>query len=162
MNTAPHVCSERVRWADVDLVGIMRYSAFTRLVEHAEQEWLRDAGLPFSEIFTAPAVWLPRRQLTIDYFSPALLDESLALITYVPRVGDTSFTFNVDIVALDDGTPRASASVVVVCVLSTNFTKCSLPQHFRDALAPFELDREAAVQAAVPLRRDLLSLSTAS
>lgn len=162
LNAVPHVCAERVRWADVDLVGIMRFSAFTRLVEHAEQEWMRTAGLPFDKLFTEPEVWMPRRQLTIDYFSPARLDDALAMITYVPRVGETSYTFNVDIVALDDGTPRASAAVVLVCVDNASFTKRPLPQHFRNAITPFQLDRDAALRAAVPLRRDLLSLSTAS
>ena len=31
----PFVTHERVRWADVDLVSIMRFSAFTRLIEIA-------------------------------------------------------------------------------------------------------------------------------
>ena len=54
-------------------------------------------------MFTAPTVWLPRQHLSIDYFSPARLDDALALVTYVPRVGETSLTFHVDVVALADG-----------------------------------------------------------
>ena len=59
----PFVTHERVRWADVDLVSIMRFSAFTRLIEIAEQELLRAAGLPYAELFDNPRLWMPRRRL---------------------------------------------------------------------------------------------------
>jgi YbgC/YbaW family acyl-CoA thioester hydrolase len=159
MANAPHVCAERVRWADVDLVGIARFSAFTRFVEHGEQEWLRAAGLPYREIFNAPSIWMPRRHMSIDYFAPARLDDALALVTYVPRIGTTSFTFNVDVLGLADGAPRASASVVVVCVNVEDFAKRPLPRMVLDAIAPFHLDRDAALEAATAQRQSLAELA---
>ncbi len=159
MAAAPHVCVERVRWADVDLVGIARYSAFTRLVEFAEQEWLRAAGMPFSALFEAPTVWLPRRHLSIDYFAPAKLDDPLALVTYVPHVGTTSFTFHVDVLDLADGAPRASAAVVLVCVNSADFVKRSLPPELRTAIEPYRMQRDDALVAAAPQRHELTSLA---
>lgn len=159
MDPQPHVCAERVRWADVDLVGIARFSAFTRFVEQGEQEWLRAAGLPFSELFKAPTIVMPRRHLSIDYFAPARLDEALALVTYVSRVGDSSLTFHVDVLGLADGALRASAAVVVVCVNADDFTKRSLPTMIREAVAPFHLSREEALRAAEPKRRELASLA---
>ena len=155
MSAQPHVCVERVRWADVDLVGIARFSAFTRFVEHAEQEWLRAAGLPYSEIFTAPTIWMPRRHLSIEYFAPARLDEALALVTYVPRVGETSLTFHVDVIGLEGESLKASAAVVVVCVDVEQFAKRPLPQMVRDAVAPFHLDRAQALALSEPARREL-------
>lgn len=157
MTTRPHVCVERVRWADVDLVGIARFSAFTRYIEQGEQEWLRAAGLPYSEIFKAPDIWMPRRHLSIEYFAPARLDEALALVTYVPRLGETSLTFNVDVIGLTDEQLKASATVVVVCVDVERFAKRPLPQLIRDAVAPFFMDRDAALAASLPIRRDLAS-----
>ncbi len=157
MTTSPHVCVARVRWADVDLVGIARYSAFTRYIEKGEQEWLRAAGLPYSEIFNAPDIWMPRRHLSIEYFAPARIDEALALVTYVPRVGDTSLTFNVDVIGIADEQPKASATVVVVCVDVEQFQKRRLPRLIRDAIAPFVMDRDAAIAASLPIRRDLAS-----
>ncbi len=157
MTSQPHVCVERVRWADVDLVGIARFSAFTRYIEQGEQEWLRAAGLPYSEIFNAPDIWMPRRNLSIEYLAPAKLDEALALVTYVPRVGETSLTFNVDVIGLTDEQPKAAASVVVVCVDVAQFQKRRLPQLIRDAIAPFVMDRDAALTASLPILRDLAS-----
>ncbi len=159
MDPKPHVCAERVRWADVDLVGIARFSAFTRFVEHGEQEWLRAAGLPFSEIFQAPSIVMPRRHLSIEYLAPARLDEALALVTYVSRVGDSSLTFHVDVLGLADGAPKAAAAVVVVCVNAGDFTKRPLPTMIREAVLPFHMTREAALLAAEPMRRELASLA---
>ena len=148
---APHLAFERVRWADVDLVGIMRFSAFTRFVEHAEQEWLRTAGLPYAEIFEAPTIWMPRRRLAIDYVAPATLDDPLAMATFVSRLGETSLTLAVHVVDARDGAPRAEAEMVVVCVDRTTFGKRPLPTLIREAAAPWVADADA-VRAVIPTR----------
>lgn len=142
---APFVCMERVRWADVDLVGIMRYSAFTRLVEFAEQEMLRAAGLPFAEVFNAPGVWLPRRALTIEYFAPARIDDAIEISSYVSRMGDTSLTFTFDM-RLEGGLHVATATMTVVAVSAPSFTKRSLPDHLRASLSRFVVAAPAATE----------------
>jgi YbgC/YbaW family acyl-CoA thioester hydrolase len=153
MDAKPHVCVERVRWADVDLVGIARYSAFTRYVEQGEQEWYRAMGLPYSDVFEAPEYWMPRRHLSIEYFAPARLDEALALVTYVTRVGETSLTFNVDIFGLEDERLKAAATVVVVCVDVQQFRKQPLLPMLRDAAVRFLLECETARALSLPERR---------
>ena len=143
----PYVVTERVRWADVDLVGIMRFSAFTRFVEAAEQELLREAGLPYSVIFDDPDVWLPRRALSIEYFAPVRIDDLVELSCYVSHTGDTSLTFAVDMRRMD-GTFVAAASMTVVAVTAATFTKRPLPEIVRTTLAPFTLSRAEARAAA--------------
>lgn len=140
----PFVTADRVRWADVDLVGIMRFSAFTRLVENAEQELMRAAGLPYSGMFDQPEFWMPRRKLTVDYHAPARIDDALALSTYVSRLGDTSVTLNVDVMSGDCTLMYASAEMVLVCVHAHDFMKRSIPEAFRESLTPFALDPAAA------------------
>lgn len=138
----PFLTHERVRWADVDLVGIMRYSAFTRLIEFADQEMFRAAGLPYATMMDAPKYWMPRRQLTIDYHAPAKIDEALALVSYVTRIGDSAMTFAFDVRRAGDWELVATATLVVVCVTVDSFVKCSLPQEFRDGFAPFMCSAE--------------------
>jgi inosine/xanthosine triphosphatase len=144
----PFVCTERVRWADVDLVGIMRFSAFTRFVEVAEQELLRAAGLPYSVIFDDPDVWLPRRALSVEYFAPVRIDDLVELSCYVSHTGDSSLTFAVDMRTMD-GTFVAAASMTVVAVRAVDFTKRPLPDVVRTTLAPFTLSPKEA-RAARP------------
>ena len=143
---APFVCTERVRWADVDLVGIMRYSAFTRLIEFAEQEMLREAGLPFSQVFDAPDVWLPRRALSIEYFAPARIDDLIEISAFVSRMGDTSLTFTFEM-RLPGDVQVATATMTVVAVTARTFTKRSLPDEVRDGLARFVVTTVSAPSA---------------
>jgi YbgC/YbaW family acyl-CoA thioester hydrolase len=140
----PFLAYDRVRWADVDLVGIMRYSAFTRLIELAEQEMWREAGQPFAKIFQAPTTWLPRRHLEIDYFAPVKIDDALTLVTYVSRIGETSLTFNVDVRLSENWSLVASTVLVTVCVTVGTFAKCPLPSEVRTALSPFAMSAEQA------------------
>lgn len=140
----PFLAFDRVRWADVDLIGIMRFSAFTRLIELAEQELLREAGLAYDKIFDAPTVIMPRRHLSIEYFSPARIDDALTLVTYVSRLGDTSLTINVDVRSTTRWTLIATSAMVVVCVSADSFAKRPVPTMVRDALAPFACSAEEA------------------
>ncbi|MCE2903133.1 MAG: acyl-CoA thioesterase [Gemmatimonas sp.] len=146
MPPCPFRLTERIRWADVDLVGIMRFSAVTRFVEMAEQELMRDAGLPYRMLFDAPEIWMPRRHLSVDFLAPARIDDLLTLVTYVSRLGDTSVTFNVDLWHAD-GTLVAAATMVVVCVTVAEFTKRPVPPMVREALAPYVCSVEEARSA---------------
>lgn len=140
----PFLSHDRVRWADVDLVGIMRFSAFTRLVENGEQDMWRDAGLPYGNVLTAPDTWMPRRNLNIEYTAPARIDEALLLVTYVSRMGESSLTFNVDVMSVDRAELVAAATVVTVCVNASDFRKRELPEELRAALSPYAVSVEAA------------------
>jgi acyl-CoA thioester hydrolase len=153
MPASPFRCTDRVRWADVDLVGIMRFSAVTRFVEMAEQELLRAAGLPYSFIFEAPEIWMPRRHLAIEYASPARIDDLLTMVTWISRLGDTSLTITMDL-RQEDGRLVASATMVVVCVTVEEFAKRSLPKVIRDALAPFACTTDEARAPLPPPRID--------
>lgn len=119
----------------------MRFSAVPRFIEFAEQELMREAGLPYGTFCDQPAVWLPRRHLAIDYLSPARLDDSLTLVSWVSRMGDTSLTLRTDL-RQDDGRVVAAATLVIVCVTATDFTKRTLPAEIREALRPFVWDAD--------------------
>lgn len=146
----PFRCTDRVRWADVDLVGIMRYSAVTRFLDMAEQELLREAGLPYAFIFEAPDVWMPRRHLTIDFVAPARLDDLLHMVIWVSRLGETSLTLTLEL-RHDDERLVAVVTLVVVCVTVEGFGKRPLPRIVRDALAPFVCTRDEAHAAGLPV-----------
>jgi acyl-CoA thioester hydrolase len=148
----PFITHERVRWADVDLVSIMRFSAFTRLVEVAEQELLRAAGLPYATLFDHPTIWMPRRRLEIDYLAPARIDDELALVTYVSRMGESSLTLQVDVRHATRHTLIAAISMVIVCVTVEGFAKRPLPQSARELLAPWVMSVESA-RASAPETR---------
>jgi YbgC/YbaW family acyl-CoA thioester hydrolase len=127
---------ERVRWADVDLVGIMRYSAYTRILEAAESELFRAIGFPYDAVFDGFDVWLPRKLMTVEYHAPARLDDELLVHTHVSRIGTTSLTMRFDVRGTAPHTRYASAVLVMVCVDRRNFAKQPLPAALVRALQP--------------------------
>lgn len=136
MTPTPFRFTERIRWADVDLVGIMRFSAVTRFIEMAEQELLRDAGMPFSTLFDPAPVWMPRRHLAIEYLAPARIDDLLTIDVWVSRLGETSLTLSCELL-LPDGRVVARTALVIVCVTVEDFTKRPLPRVVREKLGPY-------------------------
>jgi YbgC/YbaW family acyl-CoA thioester hydrolase len=140
----PFRCTDRVRWADVDLVGIMRYSAVTRFLDTAEQELLREAGLPYGAIYeVTPDIWMPRRHLAIEYQSPARIDDLLHMVMWVARLGESSISFVMEL-RQDDGRCVAVVHLVVVCVTADGFVKRPLPRVVREALVRFVCTPEEA------------------
>jgi acyl-CoA thioester hydrolase len=73
------VASDRIRWSDVDPLGIIRYDTYVRLLEIGETELFRAAGMPYAVIREQLGVWLPRRRLAFEYHAPARLDDTVAI-----------------------------------------------------------------------------------
>ena len=136
--------TDRVRWSDVDPLGIIRYDTYVRLLEIGETELFRAAGLPYGFLGEQLGVWLPRRRLAFEYHAPARLDDVIETRTYVTRVGTTSLTLGFDFVDGESGAPRASAELVVVCVERDSLAKFPLPDAVRAAVAPWVMTADEA------------------
>jgi acyl-CoA thioester hydrolase len=129
--------AERVRWEDVDLVGIVRYSAYTRLMDVAEAELCRAAGLAHPAIVDRYGVWLVRRVLHVEYHAPARFDALLRLRAWVGRVGRTSLTLHVAVLDETGETRHATGQVVLVAVPVDGFEAVAVPSGLVEALGPF-------------------------
>lgn len=81
---------EFVRWSDVDKAGIICYGAYVRFFEIAEMELFREIGYPYSKLFDAFDLWLPRKQLHFEFHAPAVLDDLLEVEAWVGHIGRTS------------------------------------------------------------------------
>lgn len=136
----PFSTTDYVRWADVDLAGIMRYDAYMRLVDVAETDFFRAIGAPIGAMAERLGVWLPRKTLRIDYHAPARLDDALRLDVSIPRVGRTSLVFRLDVASAGDGAPRATAELVLVCVGQKDFVKRELPPLLIEKVTPYVRD----------------------
>lgn len=119
--------AERARWEDVDLVGIVRYSAYPRLLDVAEAELLRAAGLEYPRMQTLYGLWLVRRVLHLEYHVPARFDAPLRVALWIARTGTSALTLAV---AVRDGageTVHVSGHVVLVAVDAQTLVKQPLP-----------------------------------
>ncbi|WP_158508874.1 acyl-CoA thioesterase [Gemmatirosa kalamazoonensis] len=130
--------AERVRWEDVDLVAIVRYSAYTRLLDVVEAELFRAAGLAHPAMLDRHGIWLVRRVLHLEYHAPAHFDDLLRLRAWIGRVGRTSLTLHVAV--FDDAGERlhAAGHLVLVAVEAAGMTAVEVPAEVTRALAPFQ------------------------
>ena len=111
---APFVTTDYVRWEDIDLAGIARYSAYTRFLDIAETDLYRSLGTPLSKLHAQYNVWLPRKVMHIEYYAPTRLDDPVVIAAYFSTIGRTSVTLNVDLFRDDRKTIVAAANLVLV------------------------------------------------
>ncbi len=139
----PFVTSDYIRWEDIDLAGIARYSAYPRFLDIAETDLYRSLGLPLSKLHAQYKVWLPRKVMHFEYFSPARLDDQVIIATYFSTIGRTSLTMNVDMLRDDRKTLIAASYLVLVCV-NLKMEKTPLPEEFRDFVAKHTMSTDEA------------------
>ncbi|TAM87892.1 acyl-CoA thioesterase [bacterium] len=130
---------DRVRWSEVDGAEIIYFGAYVRFIELAETELLREAGLPYSEVFDRFDIWLPRVHLEFDFFAPARLDEMLEVRTTIERIGTSSITLRMEIWSEERKRQCALAAMVVACVGRDSLTSQPLPAAVVAALEPYRI-----------------------
>lgn len=138
-NAFPFTCTERVRWEDVDLAGIVRYSAFTRMLDVAEQEMWRTIGFSAVSAMERFGVWLPRRKLEIVYHAPARFDDLLELRAAVAAVGNSSVQVVVDVWSADGSVRHVTIRVVLVVVAAEVMQPRPVPAELRALLESLRL-----------------------
>ncbi len=136
----PFRVTERVRWEDVDLAGIVRYSAYTRMLDVAEQELWRAAGTSALDALKRFGLWLPRRALQIEYHAPARFDDLLELRAGVYAIGKSSVTLLVDAWSADGSIHHATIRVVLVAVQAERMTPHPIPAEIRALIEPFQME----------------------
>lgn len=119
---------ERARWDDVDLVGIVRYSAYPRLLDVAEAELFRAAGLAFPAVQERYGIVLVRRVLHLEYHAPARFDAALRVALWIVRAGTSALTLGVAVRDAVGETTHVAGHVVVVAVDHHTLVKRPLPE----------------------------------
>jgi YbgC/YbaW family acyl-CoA thioester hydrolase len=143
---APFVTTDYIRWEDIDLAGIARFSSYTRLLDIAETDLYRSLGTPLSKLHAQYKLWLPRKVMHIEYFSPARLDDQIVIAAYFSNIGRTSVTMNVDLFREDRKALLAAAHLVLVCV-DIDLKKIALPPEFRELVEKHIMSTDEARNA---------------
>ena len=133
----PFAVRERVRWSDCDPLGIIYYGAYIRYFEAAEHEMFRAAGLPYEVMRVQRHVQLPRKAFSVEFHSPAQMDELLEVQVGVAKIGNTSLTFRFEVYNAESHAHRASATLTVVNVVKETIEKRPIPDWLRDTLKPY-------------------------
>jgi acyl-CoA thioester hydrolase len=124
---------ERVRWRDVDVMGVVHYANYLRFMEAAESEFFRALGFPYDVIAGELGVWIARVHLECDYRSPAKLDDEITCRAELQKMGGSSMTFTFP-VERADGVRLIDGKLVLAALDRTTLRATRIPPPLAAAL----------------------------
>ena len=77
----------RVYYQDTDAGGVVYHAAYLNFAERARTEWLRSLGTNHQQLLSEHNLLFTVSRLTIDYKSPAKLDDMLEISTEIISCG---------------------------------------------------------------------------
>jgi acyl-CoA thioester hydrolase len=128
----------RVRWAEVDMQGVVFNGHYLTYADVCATEYWRAIGVPYPAGFASLGVDSFVRKATIEYHAPARYDDELLVCGRIGRLGRSSADFEVAMFRAGD--PVASlidARIVYVCVDGKG-APVSWPEELRRRIEGFE------------------------
>ena len=124
---------ERVRWRDVDVMGVVHYANYLRFMEAAESEFFRALKFPYDVIADELGVWIARVHLECDYRAPAKLDDEITCRAELQEIGGSSMTFTFPVDRID-GVRVVDGKLVLAALDRTTLRATRIPKPLADAL----------------------------
>ncbi len=87
----------RVRYAETDAMGIVHHSSYIPWFEVGRSDWLREAGLPYSE-FASMGYYLTVVEVGARYIKPAVYDELVTVYTWVGEIKSRGLRLEYEVV----------------------------------------------------------------
>ena len=124
---------ERVRWSDLDLMGVVYFGRYLRFMEAAEAEFFRALGFTYDALASEHGVWFARAHLACDYRAPARLDDEIVCRAELTKLGGASLTFAFPIDRAD-GTRLVDGTLAIAAVDRTSLRPARIPEPLRERL----------------------------
>lgn len=137
----PFSILRRVQFAETDMAGIVHFANFFRMMEEVEHAFFRSLGLSVSMQHEGMHVGWPRVAASCDFFGPIRFEEEIELRLRVTRLGEKSFSYEVDFVK--EGRRMALGKTTSVCcelLKDGSMRSIAIPPALRDRLAPAQQD----------------------
>ncbi|MGL5298523.1 MAG: tol-pal system-associated acyl-CoA thioesterase, partial [Plesiomonas sp.] len=115
----------RVYYEDTDAGGVVYHARYVAFFERARTEMLRSLGQQQQTLLQHNVAFVVRR-MTVDYRSPARLDDLLSVETEISSFRGASVTFNQRIIH-QDGRVLCTAEVLVACIDLAKMKPVALP-----------------------------------
>jgi acyl-CoA thioester hydrolase len=125
----------RVYYEDTDAGAVVYHTSYIRFFERARTEWLRSLGYTQSRLHDEQHVIFSVVSLSVQYLSPARLDDLLTVTLNAHSGGGASVNFSQSIVNLATEVTLASGEIRVACLDSVTFKPRRLPEDLRKELA---------------------------
>lgn len=126
----------RVRWAEVDMQGVVFNGNYLTYFDVAIAEYWRELARAAGRDFAAEYMYLYAVKATIDYHASARYDELIDVCCRVARIGRSSMGFVFGI--WREAEHLVSGELAYVYVDPEARKSAPVPQHLRDAILAYE------------------------
>ena len=137
MPDPPFAITRRVQFAETDMAGIVHFANYFRWMEEVEHAFFRSVGLSVSMQHEGMHVGWPRVSTGCEFFGPVKFEDELELRLRVVKVGEKSFSYEVDFL-LAGRKVALGKTTSVCCELRPDGTmkSISIPPSLRERLDP--------------------------
>ncbi len=132
MSAIAHSFPLSVYYEDTDAAGMVYHANYLKFAERGRSEMLRSLGFGHRRLGSEDGVGFAVRRCSIDYLSPARLEDALVVETMLAGVGAATLSVRQQI--RRDGELLADLDILVACVGSDGRPR-RLPSALRAALA---------------------------
>jgi acyl-CoA thioester hydrolase len=135
-----HRLDLRVRWAEVDMQGVVFNAHYLTYADVCITEYWRAIGLRYPEDLTADGTDTFVRKATVDYLAAARYDDELVVCGRTARIGSSSLRFLVEIYRRSEtaGTPLIGVELIYVNADPVAHKARPWSARVRDAIRAFE------------------------
>ena len=131
-------CVERVRWSDCDAQGIVFNGAYFDYLEVAQAEYFRNLGFILYDPDGRRHFDTATVKATLEYISPARVDDLIEIHWKVERIGNSSLTTRSEIHNRASGDPLLRAEIIYVNFDSDAGVSRPVPDDLRALIEAYE------------------------
>jgi acyl-CoA thioester hydrolase len=122
----------RVYYEDTDAGGIVFYANYLKFFERARTEWLRACGIDQQRLAGSDGIVFVVKRTSVDYASPARLDDMVRVESRIERLGRASVDFNQE--AWRDDVLLATGDIRVASVDRVSIRPAAIPEAVLEGL----------------------------
>ena|SRR3989304_3435433 len=121
-------------WSDADAAGIVFYANYFRLIEQAEEELFRSAGVDRAALLAENHVWMPRVETYSKFVRPIRLGAAVRIRLHPQLKGEKAVRYDFQFLEDVTGEKIAEGYISVVCVDAASFKATPIPEGIRNAI----------------------------
>ncbi|MFP1785580.1 tol-pal system-associated acyl-CoA thioesterase [Lonsdalea quercina] len=118
----------RIYYEDTDAGGVVYYARYAAFYERARTEMLREHGVHQQQLMEHRLAFVVRK-MTVEYFSPARLDDLLEVQSEIVSLRRASMTF-VQRILNPQGEVMSQAEFLIACIDPHQMKPIALPKSF--------------------------------
>ena len=128
----------RVRWKECDVQGIAYYGSYIDFIDVAQAEYFRNLGILTHQANNRKVFDLAAVKVTLEYKSPAKIDELIDIFLRVEKIGRTSIDKRSEIYRSDTEELLCSVQSISVNFDSELEKSRVVPTEIKDIIQQFE------------------------